>query len=61
MKDALICTVLLTLAAMVSYGLIWLGTSAGYAVFYEDMVTETISQKVNKQCLKETNEKLHNR
>tara|TARA_R110000868_G_C10973188_1_gene771477 strand:- start:23744 stop:23917 length:174 start_codon:yes stop_codon:yes gene_type:complete len=33
------------------YGIYWVAKTVSYTVFYEDMVKETISYEVKKECL----------
>ncbi len=52
MKDVLLIILALAAAAGFIYGVHWVVKNVSYAIFYEDMVTETIREIVKKSALK---------
>ena len=51
MKDILKSFVGLAIMLAILYGVYWVGKNVSYAVFYEDMVLETIKQTVKPEYL----------
>jgi hypothetical protein len=43
----------IVLLTTVIYGSYWVAKTVSYSVFYEDMVKQTIQQKVKQNCLVE--------
>ena len=53
MKQFMIFTLSFLIFLSSLYGIYWVVKTVSYSIFYEDMVIETINQKVKSSCLKE--------
>ena len=51
MKDLFIGVLVAITVIGFIYGSYWVAKNVSYAVFYEDMVTETILEKVKGNCI----------
>ena len=53
MRDLVLGVFALTALIAVVYGSYYIAKNVSYSMFYEDLVLETISEKVQKKCLNE--------
>jgi hypothetical protein len=52
MKDLVLAILGLLTFGFIVYGVYYLGKNISYSLFYEDMVTQTITENVKMECLK---------
>jgi hypothetical protein len=52
MKDFLVFALLMALGVFVLYGSYWVCKNVSYAIFYEDMVIQSITETVKKTCIR---------